>query len=70
MAKTMTALLKRTDAKGTSLGKRIIYVLIALAIVLVPVAFQATPGLGFLVRILVVVGIWVLLALGLNIVVG
>ena len=62
--------LKRPDSRGASLGKRLLYALIALAIVLVPVAFQATPGLGFLVRILVVVGIWVLLALGLNIVVG
>ncbi len=35
-----------------------------------PVVLQAASGLGFLVRILVIVGIWVLLALGLNIVVG
>jgi branched-chain amino acid transport system permease protein len=43
---------------------------LALALVLIPMALQASAGLGFLVRILVVVGIWVLLALGLNIVVG
>jgi len=55
---------------SSTLGKRLVYSLIALAIVVLPIAFQSTPRLGFLVRILVVVGIWVLLALGLNIVVG
>jgi branched-chain amino acid transport system permease protein len=43
---------------------------LALALILVPMALQAATGLGFFVRILVTVGIWVLLALGLNIVVG
>jgi branched-chain amino acid transport system permease protein len=50
--------------------KLVIYVLIALAMVVVPVTLQAATGYVFLVRILVVIGIWVLLALGLNIVVG
>jgi branched-chain amino acid transport system permease protein len=36
----------------------------------VPLALQAVPQYSFLVRILAIVGIWVLLALGLNIVVG
>lgn len=43
---------------------------LALVLVLVPVMLQANSSLVFLVRILVIVGIWVLLALGLNIVVG
>jgi branched-chain amino acid transport system permease protein len=55
---------------GWTRKRIILYAVIAALIVLVPVYFQASPGLGFLVRILVVVGIWVLLALGLNIVVG
>ncbi|MFA5845012.1 MAG: ABC transporter ATP-binding protein [Coriobacteriia bacterium] len=50
--------------------KLALYVAVALLLVMVPTALQAASGLGFLVRILVVVGIWVLLALGLNIVVG
>jgi branched-chain amino acid transport system permease protein len=55
---------------GWTKKRIVLYAVIAALIVLVPVYFQASPGLGFLVRILVVVGIWVLLALGLNIVVG
>lgn len=52
-------------------AKRVAYLAaIAVVLVLLPVYFQAAPGLGFLVRIFVIVGIWVLLALGLNIVVG
>jgi branched-chain amino acid transport system permease protein len=47
-----------------------LYAVIALLLIIVPSTLQAAAGLGFLVRILVVVGIWVLLALGLNIVVG
>jgi branched-chain amino acid transport system permease protein len=50
--------------------KTILYVAIAVLMIVVPLVFQASTGLGFLVRILVIVGIWVLLALGLNIVVG
>lgn len=57
-------------AGGTPAGKRALHVALAVVIILVPLIFQATTGLGFLVRILVIVGIWVLLALGLNIVVG
>ena len=48
----------------------ILWTILAVALIVVPVVLQAASGLGFLVRILVVVGIWVLLALGLNIVVG
>jgi branched-chain amino acid transport system permease protein len=47
-----------------------LYAIIALLMVVVPFMFQTVTGLGFLVRIMVIVGIWVLLALGLNIVVG
>jgi len=47
-----------------------LYILIGTLMTVVPFVFQAATGLGFLVRILVIVGIWVLLALGLNIVVG
>jgi len=50
--------------------KMALWILLAVALITVPVVLQAASGLGFLVRILVVVGIWVLLALGLNIVVG
>jgi branched-chain amino acid transport system permease protein len=50
--------------------KLALYGVIALLLIIVPTTLQAASGLGFLVRILVVVGIWVLLALGLNIVVG
>lgn len=50
--------------------KMALWIGLALLLVLVPITIQAAAGLGFLVRILVVVGIWVLLALGLNIVVG
>jgi branched-chain amino acid transport system permease protein len=50
--------------------KLALYILLALALLIVPVALQAATGYAFLVRILVVIGIWVLLALGLNIVVG
>ena len=46
------------------------YGLLAAVLVSLPIIFQSMIGYGFLVRILVIVGIWVLLALGLNIVVG
>jgi branched-chain amino acid transport system permease protein len=48
----------------------VLYALLAIALVIVPVVLQAATGLVFFVRILVIIGIWVLLALGLNIVVG
>ncbi len=57
-------------SRGPSTGKKALYAALAVLIVLVPLLFQAATGLGFLVRILVIVGIWILLALGLNIVVG
>jgi len=47
-----------------------LYAVLAAALIIVPVFLQAATGYVFLVRIMVVVGIWVLLALGLNIVVG
>ena len=47
-----------------------LYAIIALLMIVVPFMFQTMTGLGFLVRIMVIIGIWVLLALGLNIVVG
>jgi len=50
--------------------KMALWIALGLVMIIVPVMLQANPALGFLVRILVVVGIWVLLALGLNIVVG
>jgi branched-chain amino acid transport system permease protein len=53
-----------------STKKLVWYVILALAMLVVPVVLQAATGYVFLVRILVVIGIWVLLALGLNIVVG
>ena len=59
-----------TGAAKIDAKKVAIYATIAAAMVIVPLVFQTVTGLGFLVRILVIVGIWVLLALGLNIVVG
>ena len=53
-----------------SRGKTALYALMAVALVILPIILQSAPGYGFLVRIMVIVGIWVLLALGLNIVVG
>lgn len=50
--------------------KKALFALAAMALVLVPLVLQTLPGYSFLVRIFVIVGIWVLLALGLNIVVG
>jgi branched-chain amino acid transport system permease protein len=69
MADTKGAAAGRT-AERISTTRLVAYVLIGLAIVVVPFIFQTVTGLAFLVRILVIIGIWVLLALGLNIVVG
>jgi len=66
-ANTATASVKRAAMSPKSMA---LWAILALALVIVPVTLQAAAGLGFLVRILVVIGIWVLLALGLNIVVG
>jgi branched-chain amino acid transport system permease protein len=66
--KTIQAFAK--TGSGWTTKKIALYAAIALVLVMVPIYFQSAPGLGFLVRIFVVVGIWVLLALGLNIVVG
>ncbi|MCE5191773.1 MAG: ABC transporter ATP-binding protein [Actinomycetia bacterium] len=70
MGGTKTASTPTNGSKGSTRSKTLLYVGLALLMIIVPVTFQAATGLGFLVRILVVVGIWVLLALGLNIVVG
>ncbi len=59
----------RAKAK-MSPAKMALWALLALAMILVPMYFQSVPQLVFLNRIIVIVGIWVLLALGLNIVVG
>jgi branched-chain amino acid transport system permease protein len=60
-----------TAVKGGKLDPKMIvfYVLVALAVIFTPIAF-AGSGYGFVVRILCIVGIYILLALGLNIVVG
>lgn len=50
--------------------KLALYVGLALLLIIIPTTLQAAAGLGFLVRILAIIGIWILLALGLNIVVG
>ncbi len=55
---------------GWSRAKVALYAILALVLIAIPIILQSIPSMGFLVRILVVVGIWVLLALGLNIVVG
>lgn len=70
MAKPMTDRTGEHDPKTKALRKKLLIALAVFLLIAVPVTFQAASGLGFLVRILVVVGIWVLLALGLNIVVG
>lgn len=61
----------RTNVQGSKLTpKRIaIYAAIALAVTALPLYFQYTGNL-FMVRIFALVGIYVMLALGLNIVVG
>jgi branched-chain amino acid transport system permease protein len=59
-----------SGAGSPAAKKNILFVSLAVLLVVVPLVLQASTGLGFLVRILVTVGIWVLLALGLNIVVG
>src|SRR5450759_3415282 len=59
-----------TGAAKIDAKKVAIYATIAAAMVIVPLVFQTVTGLGFLVRILAIIGIWILLALGLNIVVG
>ena len=50
--------------------KLALWAILAAALLIIPIALQSVPQYVFLVRILVVIGIWVLLALGLNIVVG
>ncbi len=70
MENTATANKPINGPKAATRKKWLLYAALAAVLIIVPVVFQAATGLGFLVRILVVVGIWVLLALGLNIVVG
>lgn len=57
------------DAGGWSLKKIVLYVALAFAIFALPVMFQAAQNY-FFVRIFALMGIYVMLALGLNIVVG
>lgn len=71
MADVKTSSPALTTKKPAPSAKKIaLYAALALALLVIPAALQAASGLVFLVRILVVIGIWVLLALGLNIVVG
>lgn len=70
MAGAKTASMPANGSEKSPRSKTLLYIGLAVLMIIVPVTFQAATGLGFLVRILVVVGIWVLLALGLNIVVG
>ncbi|MHB8761140.1 MAG: ABC transporter permease subunit [Coriobacteriia bacterium] len=70
MAKNTLTLGADRGPKALTLTKKLLYALSIFLVFAVPVTFQAAEGLSFLVRILVIVGIWVLLALGLNIVVG
>jgi branched-chain amino acid transport system permease protein len=70
MADTKAAAAPLQTGGKMSRKKLILYCVIGALMVIVPVVFQAATGLAFFVRILVIVGIWVLLALGLNIVVG
>jgi len=69
-AKTATPVARSTYGKAWDAKRIALYFLLAAIMILVPIACTAAIGYGFLVRILVIVGIWVLLALGLNIVVG
>jgi len=71
MADTKAAAVKPTATRKKVPPKTIIaYSILAAVLVLVPVLVQSATGWEFIVRIFVIVGIWVLLALGLNIVVG
>jgi branched-chain amino acid transport system permease protein len=70
MAKAKAAAASPTTGGKVPRKKIVMYAIIGTLMTVVPFVFQAATGLGFLVRILVIVGIWVLLALGLNIVVG
>lgn len=61
----------KTSVDGNKLSKKalIIYAVLLVAAVLVPIIFQS-QGNAFMVRIFALVGIYILLSLGLNIVVG
>ncbi len=69
MGAIRSGLQKVTDFFGTRPGKIGFFFVLALFTLFMPVYFQAV-GNAFMVRIFALVGIYVLLALGLNIVVG
>ena len=70
MAKAKTPTMAARRAAMTPLQRRLFYIGIALVVVVVPLILQSAGQYSFLIRTLALVGIWVLLALGLNIVVG
>jgi branched-chain amino acid transport system permease protein len=70
MDKTKSAATPLTVGGKVPLKKLLMYIGLGTLMVIVPFVCQAATGYDFLVRIFVIVGIWVLLALGLNIVVG
>lgn len=70
MGGSRTDIRTKVGAAELTRARAMAYAAMAVALIAVPMVFQAAGGLGFLVRIMVVIGIWVLLALGLNIVVG
>jgi branched-chain amino acid transport system permease protein len=70
MAKAKTRTMAARRAAMTPLQRRLFYIGIALVVVVVPLILQSAGQYSFLIRTLALVGIWVLLALGLNIVVG
>jgi len=59
----------RVDSGGLTRGKIAMYAIIAIAVIVLPLYFQSVQNY-FFVRIFAVMGIYVMLALGLNIVVG
>jgi len=62
----------RTNVQSGKMSKTKLtwYIVLAVAVILVPVLLQGFQTMSFFVRVLGVIGIYVLLALGLNIVVG
>ncbi|HEY5113519.1 MAG TPA: ABC transporter ATP-binding protein [Coriobacteriia bacterium] len=70
MAKAKTSTMASRYAAMTPTRKRLLSVAIGLVVVLVPLILQSAGQYSFLIRTLALVEIWVLLALGLNIVVG
>src|SRR5512136_2633462 len=67
ISNAVSPLRKKTKVTGLKLAA---WIVLGLVMVFVPIYFQTVPQLVFLNHIIVIIGIWVLLALGLNIVVG